>query len=885
MSPRPPFFAAKLLRVLVGPELADYVEGDLAEEFGQRASTSKTRARFWYWSQVLSWDLLRLRRESHWQGETDPTSRESWTQDWLHDLRLAVRTLASRPGFASVVVLVLSLGIAVFSTLFGVVHAVFLEPLPYEEPHRLVVVWEDATRIGGGSRWTWNRTFYDAFREETGFHEQMAASFPFPAALLFEDGAESIATARVSPGFFELFGRSAEMGRTFREGDRGAVVLSHGLWRRHFNADPNVVGEDVAIEDLNPLRDTEASAPRELYTVIGVMPAEFHAPMSFGRPATLAEMWIPLHPEEAVPRPFTRVLNVVARLREGIALDEARAEAATVYESIVRRFPAHEGRDVSVVPLFDNMVGDVRSTLWLLAAATGVLVVLVLANLGNLFVTRGLVRSNEMTLRTALGAPRTRLVRFALTESLVLCVVSAAVGAVLASMVLPLVIRWMPDAIPRLENASIGATPLAVAAGVATLAAVLFTFLSMLTWRQSDAQLKRFSDSRRRLQTGSVLVQTTVTVLLLVASGLSIQSLANLLAVDPGVEIADRLTFQLRLPQTRYPTDVAKIRTLTEMHRRIEALPGVVASGSSDQIPPDRGGSGGEFVSPLRQDAVHMALRTVTHHYLDALGLDVIQGRSFRESDDLHSDDVLLLSESAARILFPDITPIGREVSPAVLVPGSQWPKTVVGVVPDLPTFKVDGAPFLEIYQLHEQAPWGQHKFVVHTRGDALAQWSGVREAVRSVDGQLPLIEVRALDELVARALSRPVFLGGILGLFTAAAVLLSAVGTFGVLSYVVAQRLREVAIRLAVGASPRRIVMHFIYRVAAVSVVGIACGTLLALGGRSALASHLYGVSESDPTSYLIATAVALGASVLAALPAARRAASTDPAVVLKLD
>ena len=430
-----------------------------------------------------------------------------------------------------------------------------------------------------------------------------------------------------------------------------------GLWQRSFAGDSAIVGQDLPLEDLNPLRAPSAGSGRELYTVVGIMPAEFQVPVSFGRPATLAEMWIPFVPEEAMPKPFTSALHVVARLRDGVSVDEARAEAKAVHANIQRRFPDYSGRDVAVVPLHEDMVGDVRSIVWLLAATALFVVLIVLANLGNLFVTRGLARSGELALRRALGASRARLSRLLLTESMLLCAMSGALGAAVAWMSLPVVMRVMPG-IPRLQNARIDVAPLATATAVALIAALVFTCVSILASRGSGSgSLNRAGRSTaragRRLQDASIFVQTSVAALLLVATGLSLQSLRNLYAVDPGFEAAPRLTFQLRLPQSRYPDGASKIRALTEMHREIEALPGVIASGSSDQIPPDRGGSGGEYVSTMRREAIHVALRTVTQRYLDALGLEVIEGRSFRESDDGRSEDVILLSESAARALCP----------------------------------------------------------------------------------------------------------------------------------------------------------------------------------------------------------------------------------------
>jgi predicted permease len=871
------------------------LEGDLEELFIRRAAAGERRARLWYWRQVLTLDYRRLGRaaartaslaQARGTGpDLGPTNSGGRLAGVGLDVAVALRSLYRRPAFSWILVGTLALGIAMSTLVFSVADAVLFEPLPYADADRLAVLWRDASRTGSSDTWSFYPDVFTVLTEAQSF-ERVEAQFGYPVNAGAGDALEMMWGSRATPGFLNTFGVQPLLGRTLEAGDRNVVVLSHHIWQRLFEGDRGVVGRTLRIEDVNPLLDPAAPPPSPAFTVVGVMAEGFSVPPIFDAPYLETDVWVPLHPE-AIPNPKTGVLHVVARLADGVSVDVAQREMDGLSTVLQELYP-EEWREtpLRVVPITENHVGGVRARILLLGGAGMFLLLIVLTNTGNLMVTRGLVRSGESSLRTALGATRLRLLRARMTESAVLVGLATLLGVGAAALLVPAFVRLAPERVPRLAQASVDGSVLAFVVAVSVVAVALFTVLGAATARQRDVfgTLRGTARGARggagRVQGASVLIQTSLTVLLLVGVGLSLQGLGNLLRVDPGFDVEHRMTFAIRVPTPRYPTPAEQIAMVTAVHQAIEAVPGVLASGSSDQIPPRRGLGGSEFVSQEGGTPVYAGLRTVSRGYLTALDVRPVSGRAFRPGDDLESEDVVIVSQSLADALWPRGTAVGRTLQARTWTWG---PKRVVGVVPDLPTYALGGQPFPEIYQLHEQEPWGQHKAVVHVQGDPDSYIGAIREAVRSVDPDVPLTQVRSHREFFETVFATPRFLGTVLGLFATAALILAAVGTFGVLSYAVTQQLREVAIRLAVGASPDRIRRHFLGRAMRSVLSGVVLGVVGAMILGRFLASQLYDVAPFSPATLVAGAVLVSGMAVLAAWPAVRRAARTEPASVLR--
>ncbi len=799
---------------------------------------------------------------------------------FLNDLRYALRKLLRTPGFTIVAVLTLGLGIGANSAIFSLVDAVLLRPLPYPAPERLMRL--DALVHGHPAPFS-GPNFLD-FRAQNRVFTDMAAWDPETTTLTGAGEPERLQATDVSAGFFGILGVQPALGRTFRPGDNepghtAVVVLSDGLWRQRFGADPGILGRAISLD----------GAPAQ---VVGVMPAGF----AFPREAVL---WRPLEYNAMFRDPGNRRalwLRVIARLRPGVTPARAQSDVAAIAGRLQKDYPDLAGNiGASATPLAESMVGDLRTPLLLLLGAVGLVLLIACANVASLLLARASARATELAVRSALGAGRRRLVRQLLTESAVLALLGGGFGLLLGAWGAALLVRLGPGGIPRLEGVGVNGGVILFTAVVALVTALVFG--AVPAWQATRVELTeslkegaRGGGARRstgRLRAGLVVAELALAVMLLSGAGLLLRSFARLQAVDPGFRADHTVAFDLGLPDTRYgePERVAEFyRTLLE---RLSALPGVQETGAVSALPL----TGfrmrlsfdvkGRAPAPASEKPA-LDVIAATPGYLRALRIPVLRGRSFTSEDRAGARPVVLLNEEAVRRYFPGEDPIGQVVQLG-------WPRSpageVVGIVRDVREEGLTAAAEPQIYLPQAQVPFASMSVVVRTTGDPARVASLVRREVHALDPDLAVDHLRTVREVVDRSIAEPRLYATLLALFAAVALTLAAVGIFGVMAYTVAQRRRELGIRLALGARPGGVLRLVVGQAAVLVAVGIALGLLGTLALSRVLAGLLFGVSATDPAT-LAAVAVGLGAvALLASWLPARAATRIAPSEALRLE
>ena len=796
------------------------------------------------------------------------------------DLAYALRRLAHAPGFAVVAVATLALGIGANSAIFSVVDAVLLRPLPFPAPDRLVMV---------SQTWEGKPTVYSP----QNFLDLGAAARSFESLAAFDTGGITLtgqgAPARlegafVSAGFFDVLGARPVLGRGFAAGENEpgrnkVAVLGHALWRERFAGDPGVVGGTIHLN-------------REPHVVVGVAPA------SLAHPAG-AQVWTPME-YDAVFRSHSRgawYLTVLGRLKPGVAVEAARDEVGMIAARLAREYPAqNEGVGATVRPLHQAMVGPSRTALLVLLGAVGLVLLIACVNVANLLLARAAARETELAVRAALGAGRRRLVRQLVTECLMLAALGGVAGVLLASASLGSLLALDPQGVPRLEEVRIDRSVMAFAAGLSLLTGLLFGLFP--AWHATagpTAQTLReggrgLAGGGQRLRGGLVVAQMALAMTLLAGAGLLLRSFDRLRRVDPGFRPESALTFRLALPDGAYAEEARRSAFFTELLSRLEALPGVRAAGAVMGVP--LGGlsyvlsfevEGRPKLPPAQQPS--MQVRVATPGYLETMGIPVRRGRSLQPQDTAGAPAVVVLSETAVRRFFPDEDPLGKRIVVGWRRPEGLPPAggEVVGVVGDVKELGLDQSDPPEVYIPYAQLPTSAMDVVLRTGVAPLSLTRSVSAAVARLDPELPVARLQTLDAIVARSVSEPRFYMLLLGAFAAMAVSLAALGIFGVMSYAVVQRRREIGVRVALGANPRDVLGMVLRQALLLALAGVGLGLLGALAFSRVIASLLFRLSPTDPMTLaavgLVLTAVALLASYLPA----RRATRVDPLSALR--
>jgi predicted permease len=803
------------------------------------------------------------------------------------DVRYGARTLWKRPGFTAVAVLTLALGIGANTAIFSLVNAVLLRPLPFREPERLVMVWEDAARIGFPKNTPAPANFVD-WKTQTRSFEGMAALMFASYNLTGQGEPQKIAAHAVTADLFPLLGVKPARGRGFtpdeeKPGADGVVVISHGLWRDAFGADPGLVGRDIMLN----------GAKR---TVIGVMPEGFQ----FLDPSV--RLWVPLAqaPEDWANR-GGHYLQVVARMKPGVSVEQADADVKTVMARISRDNPDEAAElGAYVLPLRDEVAGDVRRPLIMLVVAVAFVLLIACANVAGLLLSRSAARRREIAIRVALGAGRWRVVRQLLTESALLSLAGAAAGTLLALWSFAFLRRLVPPSMSLATSLNIDGRALGFTLLVSLVTATLFGLAPALQASKFEPgdTLKQgggrggVGGASRRLRGAFVVAEVALSLVLLVGAGLLIQSLNKLRGQYEGIRPDDVLTLRTVLPQNRYTEHAQREAFYDAVLARVRRLPGVVSAGYTTTVPLTwKGGTSGVSIEGrapapgLGNDANH---RQVTADYLQALGVPLKAGRYLEETDGPRSLPAAVVNEAMARAYWPGEDAVGKRFK----VGGPDSPRpwlTIVGVVGDVRQMGLDAPVKPEMYLPYRQVDYQQWfapgYLVIRTSVEPESLAAAVRREVYAVDPEQPVSNVQTMAEILGEEAQQRQTGMTLLAVFAGVALLLAALGIYGVLSFFVVQHTQEIGVRLALGAQRRAILALVLRRGMRLALLGVGLGLAGALALTRFIQSQLFGVSAADPLTYAGIALLLAAVALVACLVPARRATKVDPMVALRYE
>lgn len=790
------------------------------------------------------------------------------------DLRFAWRLLAKKPGFTMVAVLTLALGIGANTAIFSVVNAVLLRPLSYQAPEQLVSFRSNESVPDLQDIKAWSQSFSD-----------IGGNTIQP--LDFNGGGEprQWKAAMVTGGFFSTLGVPALLGRTITETDNRkggpfVTVLGYELWQTQFGGDANVVGKSVLLGGQN-------------YTVIGVMPSGFKSPRDE------SDVWCPVSVSLAEAAAYRGVhfLRTYARLKPGVTLAQAQAELTAIDKRLAEAYPADNKRRQTVLfPLHERIVGQVRTALLVLFGAVGLVLLIACANFANLLLARAAAREQELVVRVALGAGRMRLARQLLTESLLIALLGGLVGVVLALWGVDLLLSFKPEALPRLDNISVDWRVLLFTLGLSGLTGLLFGLAPV--WHAARVNVSNAlkeggrgatGGARHRLRSGLVTAEIALALILLLGAGLLIKSFWQLRQVKPGFNPEHLLTLRIDLPEARYrdiPKQTQYRRALLE---QVNSLPGAQAAliselpMSGDWLTHDFLVEGQTLAEGTEPD---VGTRSIEGNYFGVMQIPLLSGRDFTPQDNEGAPLVGIANESLVRRFFKDQNPLGKRV---------RWARdeqvnwiTIVGVVADVKHFGLDQDEFPSLYTPYTQSgrPWKRWMSVaVRSELDTATLIGAVKSRVWQVDAGIPTTKVQTMQALMGQAVEERQFNMLLLGIFAAVALVLAAVGIYGVIAYFVTQRTHEIGVRMALGAHANDIARMIMGRGLSLALYGIGIGVLASLALTRLMSSMLYGVSSTDPATYLVISLLLLLVALLACYLPARRATKVDPMIALRYE
>ena len=867
---------------------ADLLAGGATREEAARAALAELGE-----SEVLRQELRRVERSvkhenAVWGAGSKGATRGKLLDDVWQDLRYAVRTMLKRPGFAGVAVVALALGIGANTAIFSLVNAILLRQLPFHQPEQLV--WVSARRPEPG-KYPFTLPDFIDYRDQNRGLSGIAAFANWSANLTDRGDPERLQGLRISAGAFQMLGVQAVIGRALlpaddTPGQQRVVVLSYGLWQRRFGADPRLVGDKLILNG-------------DSYTVVGVLPPQFFFPIKE------AELAIPLAPD-ADPwrdvRSSVNFLRALARLKPGVTRAQAEADLTAVARRLRQQYPVANAQKLGVTlsPLHEEVVANFRLALWVLLGAVGVLLLMTCVNLANLALARAAARHREMAIRTALGATRWRLVRQLVTESLLLAGLGGVAGLLLARNGIDLLLALSPASLPRAAEVSVDFRVLGFTLALALLAGLIFGLAP--AWQATrvslNAELKesgRGAGGERQSRARSLLVvsEIALSLVLLVGAGLLVKSFLRLQAINPGFEAENVLVIRLSLPKAQYPDRAAATAFYDKLRPRLENLPGVESVGVVSALPLSGVMASIPFTIEGRASAPDEALRAdyrlVSAGYFRVLKIPLLAGREFNERDTAQTTSVALVSQSLARRYWPNASPLGAHLR---IDDNDQGPRLVeiVGVVGDVKHLSLDGEPaphiYLPIHQTHEDAVvWltNNQYWLLRTAVGPLTLSAAARREIQAVDREVPTSSLRTMEQYLAASVAPRRFNVWLLTVFAGAALVLAGTGLYGVVSSGVAQRRREIGIRMALGAQGGDVLKLVIGQGMTMTLGGIALGLGAALGLTRLLKSLLFSVSATDPLTFLVTAWLLMVVALLASWIPARRAMRVDPIVALR--
>ena len=798
------------------------------------------------------------------------------------DIRYGIRGLARHPGFTAVAVITLALGIGANSAIFSVVNAVLLKPLPFNDPEHLVWLWDTAPQFANIPT---SLPDFLGWKEQNRSFEHLAA---FESGSMFidaGDGTTDTPVGLVTPELFSVFQVSPILGRTFTNeetlpGRFRVAVLSHSMWQNRFGSDPNVLSRTLQLNGAT-------------YTIIGVLPAGFSYP-------NRAELWRPLPIDPAKLDPGPHYLNVVGRLKPGVTLAQAQADMSTIAARLSEQYKEkNAGHGVKLERLSNVIVGDISLALYVLLGAVGFVLLIACANLANLMLARVGARQKEIALRTALGASRLRIVRQLLIESIMLALGGGVVGLLLAFWAVSWVVSLSADTIPRVREISIDPRVAGFTLLVSVLTGVLFGLAPALQVSRPDLtdalkESGRTTAGHRRNRLRSVLVvsEVALSLVLLVGAGLMIRSFEKLNQVDPGFKPAQVMSLGVAILRTKYPEDQHVAQVYSQILERAANTPGVLSAGAISDLPLMGSNTSDSFTiegrPPIPKEAEPSTeYHVVTPRYFESMGIPLSSGRDVADTDTRQSPNVVVINDAFARRHFAGENPLGHRLR---LQGQERDPLLVVGVVGNVRQLGLDQQPPPEVFVPFLQDPLSTTyqramTIVARSKSDPGAIAGPLRAAVTSVDKSLPVFAFKPMTEYMHDSLSRRRFSLILLSIFSGVALVLAAVGIYGVISYGVTQRTHEMGIRMALGAKPRDVLTLVVRQAMVLALAGVGIGLLASLALTRLMKGLLFSVSVTDPMTFVAIALLMTLIALLACLIPARRATKVDPLVALRYE
>jgi len=805
---------------------------------------------------------------------------------FLQDIRYGLRRIVQNPGFSAIAVLTLALGIGATSTIFSVVNAVLLRPLPFHDPQHLVAVSQVTTDTQAGAV-PMSFTKYEAIRDQSQSLARIAVYYPISPSLGGESEPEQIAAARVSGDLFGLLGVAPQLGRGFdaaemTPGGADAAVITDGLWHRRFGGEPTVLGRTLRLDGKD-------------VTVVGVLPAAFRFPLQLPEP----QVWMPRvsEPDALTPAQVhsgASYLSFVARLQPGRTIAQAQAELDTINARYREQYGSYVDATrfrLQAQSLAESLVGTSRPPLALLLAAVAFVLLIVCTNVASLQLARGSARVREMAVRKALGASRVRLVRQLLVESLALSLVGGALGLLLALAAVPLAQQITAGTLPRLEETRVDGTVLLFSLALCGLTAVAFGVVPALHASRGDLQTglrqggRGSSDGAARSRLRVLFVgEVAVALVLLTGAGLLVRSLAGLVSVDPGFKPQGVTAIPITLPVARYSQPARQADLFRQLLERAAALPGVKAAAATSYVPlsgafrfvffcPE-----GRVCEGIGKDPV-IAQRQITPDYFEATRTPIRRGRAFNAADTAQSLPVVIVNETTARRYWPGADPIGKHLANS----RDKVQREVVGVAADVKFRSLDAPNIEEMYLPLAQSPWPSMTVLVRSDADPRPLVAAVRQELARLDPDIAVSGVQSLDEIVSGSVAQPQLVERVVAVFAALALVLASIGIYGVMSYSVAERTRELAVRMALGAGPREILRLVLGEGLGLTAAGLVLGLAVSLAATRLMSSLLFGVSATDPVTFGGAVAVLAATALLASFLPARRGMRLSPVRALR--
>ncbi|HJQ22171.1 MAG TPA: ABC transporter permease [Gemmatimonadaceae bacterium] len=814
-------------------------------------------------------------------------------ETFLQDIRYAARKLVRAPGFTVIAVATLGLAIGATTSIFSVINAVVLKPLPFRNPDEVVFI--ASTNRDDRVNPMSVLDFVD-YRDQS---KSFVGMSPMDQSTMNLTHATSepvrVRAAYVGANFFDLLGVNAQIGRTFATGEdkkdaQRVVVLTDKVWRSRYGADRNIVGQTIRLDG-------------NAYTVVGVAPASLTYPGN-------TDLFVPFVFQNWQVDPSNRgahSIYAVGRMKSGIPTEQGKRDLQAVAKRLEQQYPQSNTHfSGTVMPLQERITGNVRKPLYVMFGAVAFVLLIACANVANLLLVRASQRESEIAVRTALGAARMRIVRQLITESLLLSVAGAAVGVALASWVIAAVVSFGPEGLPRLSEVVVNAPVLLFALGVSALTGLFFGLVPALHAARPDiAQMLRESvrgttrGGAQRTRSLLVVAEMTMAVVLLIGAGLLIRSFVRLIDVNPGFNPERVVSFNLSLPDTKYRLERQVMQLTNDLTERLAALPSARAVGITFGRPLDNSGlirTTFEVAGwpPSTPGDRHVSqVHSTSAGYFAAMGIPLIRGRLFNAADEVHNAaPVVLVSQEFVRKYFPNEDPIGKTVTYGITHDTAEAGKgsvevkgQIVGVVGDVKEQDLAAADYPTSYVPFSSFPIGFFSVLIRTDGDPRAMQAAIKKTVRDLDGELPIFGLKTMEQAVSDSVAQPRFYMVLLAAFAGIALLLAALGIYGVISYSVSQRTRELGIRVALGATQRKIMALVVGQGLWIAALGVGIGIAASLALTKAMASLLFGVDKLDPLTFAAAPLVLLIAAALGCYVPARRAASADPVVAMRTE